>query len=134
MSRDDAWKKPREEPPHGTPSNIREDEEPREEPCPCCLCQRQGGTHAMASRDPRSRSMGSKGFSTTVRHPPPPSRISYRYSDLEVSRTLTINEPSHRVIDDLGHRRWYCSSPSLHRTSSNTQDERPPMGCCITRS
>jgi hypothetical protein len=61
----------------------------------------------MASRDPRSRSLGSKGFLAIARHPP------YIYSDLEVSRTLAINEPSRRVIGDLGHRRWYCSSLSL---------------------
>jgi hypothetical protein len=82
----------------------------------------------MASRDPRSRSLGSKGFLAIARHPP------YIYSDLEVSRTLTINEPSRRVIGDLGHRRWYCSSLSLHGTSSNTQDERPPGGRYITQS
>ena len=57
----------------------------------------------MASRDPRSRSMGSKGFPITARHPSP-SRISYRYSDLEVSCTPTINDPSYRVIGVLGHR------------------------------
>jgi hypothetical protein len=78
--------------------------------------------HATASRDPRLRSVGSKGFLATTRHPPPP----YRYSNLKVSCTPTINEPSRCVIGDLGHRRWYCSSPSFHGTSSNTQDERPP--------
>ena len=107
MSRDNAWKKPGEEPPHGTPSNIREDEEPYEEPCPCRLFHHRGGTHGAVSRDPRSRSVSSKGFLAIERHPPP-SRISYGYSDLEVSRTPTINEPSHHVIGDLGHRRWYC--------------------------
>jgi hypothetical protein len=133
MSRDDARKKPGEEPPRGTPSNIREDEEPYEEPCSCHLRQHRGGMHATTSRDPRSRSVGSKGFLATARHPLP-SRISYRYFNLEVSRVLTINEPSHCVIGDPGHQRWYCSSPSLHGTSSNTQDEQPPAGHCRTRS
>ena len=43
--------------------------------------------------------MVSKGFPAIARHPPP-YRISYRYSNLEVSRTPTINEPSHPVIGD----------------------------------
>jgi hypothetical protein len=81
----------------------------------------------MASRDPRSRSMGSKGFPATVRHPPPPSRIFYRYSDLEVSCTPTINEPSHRATGDPGHRRLYYSSHSLH-------DKWPLAGRCNTWS
>ena len=89
--------------------------------------------HATVLRDPRSRSMGSKGFLAIARHPPP-SRIFHRYSDLEVCRTPTINEPSHRVTSDPGHRRWYCSSPSHHGTSSNTQDKWPKVGRCRTRS
>ena len=56
----------------------------------------------MASRDPRLRSVGSKGFPVIARDPPP-SRISYRYSDLEVSHMPIINEPSHHVTSDLGH-------------------------------
>jgi hypothetical protein len=52
----------------------------------------------------------------------------------KVSRMPTINEPSCRVIGDPDHQRWYYSSPSLRGTSTNTQDEWPPVGRCRTRS
>jgi hypothetical protein len=56
------WKKPTEEPPRGTSSNILEDEEPHEEPCPCRLLHRWGGMHGTTSRDPRLRSVAQKVF------------------------------------------------------------------------
>lgn len=69
MSRDDAPKKPGEEPPCGISSNIREDEERREESCPHPLLQRWRGMLGEDRRlevaesihdGPRSRFVGPK--------------------------------------------------------------------------
>ena len=53
---------------------------------------------------------GEKGFPVTASCPLP-SRIPYRYSNLESSRAPTTGEPGRRFLGDPGHQ-WYCSSPS----------------------
>jgi hypothetical protein len=58
-----------------------------------------------------------KGFSAIAGRPLP-SRISYRYSDLEISYALTTGEPSHWPSMD-----WATNGivpAHLHGTSSNT--------------
>ena len=60
------------------------------------------------------------GFPATASRPLP-SRIFYRYSDLESPRVSTIGELGRHAFGNPGHQ-WYCSSP-LHGTSSNTQGE-----------
>ena len=53
---------------------------------------------------------GAKGFPAIVSRPLP-SRISYRYSNLENPCAPTTSKPSRHALGNLGHR-WYCSSPS----------------------
>jgi hypothetical protein len=52
---------------------------------------------------------GVKGF-PAIASWPLPSRIPYRYFDLESSYAATAGEPGLHSLDDRLHQ-WYCSSP-----------------------